>query len=342
MRRLVIGHSDLDGVSLFLLFDYFEIPTSDRLALDYEDLEKDNIIWYALTFDEIFFIDITPSGLFLDSLLDSDVTFFVFDHHEERVQPLLELPESPQYKIYYDADECGTSLFYKSILGDFDHPETKRIPQTNSVLEYFIQLVKIYDLWMIDHELWEEALSLNRVYYASRNYNEQNTYSMALPFLKAQYKKFTILNEWKWLKSEEEIITRSQKIEQESYEKATAVMEKRLDTKGRTFLIAPMRSKISLICAYILYENPDTDYMIVINTYGGGINGKLSGRSSRGFDCTSIAALNGHKPAAGGRVLVSDAYELWQNQFACLKYNDEYSEGESYLTYTKEATQTAV
>lgn len=314
--RVFIGQTDLDGSGFVVLLDYFQIPYDDILIEEYSFFDDDQKIDYALSFKELIFIDFSPDQRMADKLLEQKKQWKVFDHHEGETRSFLkELPESNLYEINIDMEECGTSLFFK----EFIAPNTRRI---KPIVKEYVNLIKTYDMWKQDDPLWEEALNLNRIFYRMRNYNALVEYEAMIPFLEAQIRKFQYRSFWTWTEKELQIIKSVKEREKKVYEEGKQTLHFRKDHRGKLFGVWDGPSKISLTCSAFLKEYPELDYIIAINTWGG-LSGKMSFRSSRGFNCNEISVANGHDAAAGSQIDVDLIMEFINNKELCFAYKDE-------------------
>lgn len=325
-KRIALGNPDLDGISSYILAGYFEIEFDDILIVDYSFFDSPDHKNYVLGFEEIFFIDFAPDEAFYNEMIKRGIYFWIFDHHEsDTSQFLFQLPkDDSKYKIYIDLAECGTSLFFKEYL----RPQLKRI---KPIVKQFVHRVWTYDCWQIDSPDWEEGLSLNRVCYGQQNWGETGILAYKL-FIDKQTRKLQSVDEWFWTKEEQEIIERTRKREVEILEEARPKLQKREDERGKIFGVIDIAYKISLTAHALLKENPDLDYIIVVNRYGG-FNGKLSFRSNGElFDCNNLFVAHGHSGAAGGTLSPDEVIDLLSGKIWCLTYNEDFEkDGKKYL-----------
>lgn len=186
-------------------------------------------------------------------------------------------------------------------------------------------MVNTYDLWDKESELWNDAKDLSNVLYGLVDYGQDSIVMKLKPFYDLMSKKFDKLDHWRWTQKEKNVLERAHAREQEMYEKAMSTISFREDVRGKYFGVIMIPSKVSLVASRILEEEDYLDYLVVINTYGG-LTGKLSFRSSRGFVCHDICVANGHDAASGGQITPDEAKEFWENEDLSFRYNDQYDE----------------
>jgi oligoribonuclease NrnB/cAMP/cGMP phosphodiesterase (DHH superfamily) len=309
MKKLLCSHVDLDGLgSVILQRSYADIIPFDKvITLDYgfEELPETRMLFEE--YDEIVIVDLSCSSSFFQEI-GNRRKIFIFDHHET----------SSWLKGYrgscHDDTRCGTKIFYEEYL----LPKLRRVSKTT---EQFVNLVDTYDRWQIDSPYWEAALSLNRVMFSWANYNDR-TISSHNAFIKTEAKKIREAPSWYWTDAERISIEQSREIEDRVYRQAKKDIKLRMDRRGCSFGILPMRSKISLTLSRLLRDDyPTLDYILVVNTFDAPPF-KISLRSARGFDCTALAGTGGHKAAAGGTFTPEICSALLKEQ-VCLAYKDD-------------------
>lgn len=322
--KIFLGNSDLDSGSIYVLLNYYKIPYNEAYITEYDFFENESAMNYVMTYDEIFFVDFAPSEWMLNELLERNKKFYVFDHHEPGLELMKDLPESENYKIYIDLERSGTEIFYD----EFIKPNLVRV---KPIVEYFVEMVSGYDLWKKDQEIWEEALNLNRIFYGLMNFNEED-YPRIEPFVRTQTTKLQTSNEWFWTDKEKKLIKKAEERETQMMALAEETLSERVDSKGKKFGVIALPSKISLGANYILETYENLDYVIAINTWGGGINGRLSFRSRGDFNCNDLCCAEGHDAAAGGQLQVDEALKFYNGTIRSILYNDEYEKtGEKFL-----------
>lgn len=270
---------------------------------------------FVSEFNTIVIADLTLNQEKVNNWINDGKTVNIFDHHSA-TQWIEEYAGS-----VWDQNRSGTKIFWEEFL-------RPKIGRYKPIIDEFVELVDTYDLWKKDSSLWEEAKDLNNVLYGVINYSEKDLLDKIMPFYDLMSKKFSKLDNWRWTKKEIDVINRAHLREEEMYTKAMNTISYREDSKGKLFAVIMISSKISLVSSRILEEQDFLDYLIVINTYGG-ITGKLSFRSSRGFICHDICVANGHDAASGGKISPEDAKEFWDDESLSFKYNDEYNDESS-------------
>lgn len=118
MKDLLITHCDLDGISPIILmnltgrdFFYKSIEISEVTDTFNELFETDLSIY-----ENIYIIDLTIQKEIYEKLIEKELNFKVFDHHETHLY-------ANEYKNVlvkthlYDRQTCGTELFYEYLKG---------------------------------------------------------------------------------------------------------------------------------------------------------------------------------------------------------------------------------
>ena len=316
-RVAYIGNADLDSISAKILVQHFGLPCDKHFIVEYDIFEHQEELDKLLEYDELMFVDFSPDENFADQLLDHpEIHWKVFDHHESH-KFLLDLPPSDQYEIHIDMDEVGTSLFFR----EFIIPRFKDI---KPIVYRFVELVKGYDGWQIDTPIWEEALSLNRLCYKQYNFNASDAESSFDLFVYKQTRKLRIADEWFWTKMEKELIDQARQREEDVLSESRKKLQIRKDSRGSMFGLFSAKSKISLTCHALLRENPELDYIICINTWGG-ITGKLSFRS-RDFNLHQLCFAAGHTVASGGQLEPDEAIRLLEGEYIAIQYREDVPE----------------
>lgn len=321
MRKLLISHTDLDGLGAIVLAKLYNdvLQFDDMICRDY-DFELDEEQFEVLkTFNEIVIADLSMCKEKTEELRQLGIKILFFDHHE-KANWLAEDPDA-----VFSMESSGTKLFWNSYVKTF----IKRYPP---IVEEFVTLVDTYDLWKQDDLLWEEAKNLNYLLYGTKNYNETDNIVASEKFIDLLEKKFRYQTNWYLTPREREIVDRSNKKEQEVFEKSMKNLQVRIDKKGKLFGLFPIASKISIVCSRILKEEENLDYIVAVNSWGG-INGKLSFRSRNGFNCNDLEVAGGHSAAAGAMISADLALKVLEDPAYAFTYKEDF---------TKEDEKTAV
>jgi len=314
MSKLLVSHLDLDGFGCIILalkfndilnFDSFE-------SADYGFEKEEENKSFMLGFDDIIITDLSISKDSYEELFKGKVNISILDHHAN-TSWVESLPGS-----IWDTSRSGTKIFWEEYI-------KPKIGRYSSIIEEFVERVDTYDLWKTDSPLWEEAKNLNNILYSMKNWGTSNNLQSSYPFINFMLTKLEKLENWRWTDRETSIIEKSNKREASMLSKAQSTLSKRKDTRGNIFGVFSLPSKISLVASEILKENEDLDYLVVVNAYRG-INGKLSIRSNKGFNCTELKVADGHEAAAGANIGEDNALEFLNNDNISLVYNDERPE----------------
>lgn len=262
------------------------------------------------SYRKVVFTDMSIPMEHHNKLIEAGVDVSYYDHHiaAEHLQDY--------EKMTFDLDKSGTRLFWEFYV----KPRLQRFPP---IVEEFVTLVDTYDIWRQESELWQTAKNLNSVLYGIRNYGETNFFESYEPFFALMVNKFKHFPHWRETDQERRLIERSEQREQDVYNKARETMSLRVDSRGKTFGVFAVPSKISLVASRILSEEPELDYLVIVNTWGG-VTGKLSFRSREKFNCNDLGAANGHDVAAGGEILPELAVEFLNDVTLAFTYNEDF------------------
>jgi len=316
IKKLFVSHSDLDGAGCLAIARHFndKLKFTAMISRDYDFELDEEDFEYMKTFNEIIIADLSIKEEKTKELRELGIIVRFFDHHESAVWLKDEKDSS------YNLDYCGTYLFWNDYVKKF-------ISRYPLIIDEFVSLVNVYDLWKQEDELWERAKNLNSVLYGVKNYSAGSNYYKMLPFFELFEQKISHLTEWTETRKEKLLVAKSNKREQDMYEKAVKNMTIREDKKGKLFGTFALVSKISVVCSRILQEQENLDYIVCFNTWGG-LTGKLSFRSQEGFNCNDLGSAHGHDCAAGGRISPDMAIKVMENMDYVFTYNEDYDEND--------------
>jgi len=307
-KSVLLTHSDLDGTGCLVVTDYFNLDFTRVKVCNYEEMSDDEYFCMLSDFDEVWYADFSPETESLyNRLIEAEKTVFIFDHHESSKWV------KGKENCFHDDNKCGTKLFY-------EYFRTRRDP---TILKDFIELVNVYDLWLLEDPRREEAENLNRILYGSLQY-----YFKGL----SRYKRFVgeiIIklksgrDRWFLDDSDNGKIARAIEKEAKEFAKALKMLQRRVDSKGNTFGVFKACSKISQSCSKLLNSLTDVSYVICLNTWDG-MNGKFSIRSRKDdFNLLQLEGCKGHEEAAGGSLSPGDALKFWEGKIYDFPYLEE-------------------
>ncbi len=322
MNRVLVSHTDLDGIGCIVVAKFFEALTKQEsfdhyMSENYGLEEKPEVLEQLLMSDEIFFTDLSCNKEFLDKLLAAGKKVSIYDHHDSSLWLLEE--HHPNLTVFHDLTRSGAEIF-------FEEYYAKKYNRNKASIIQFVRLVGTYDLWKTTNELWETALSLNRILFKQYIWDKKGV-DAAAPFINRQTSKLLAESTFEFNDSEKYIIQEEIEKEDRYFDKAVACMKIRKDSRGKLFAVSSLPGKISIVASRIL-NHPDyeaLDYIIIANSYRG-LSGKLSARSNKGFDCTELSCFHGHTAAAGTEVTVDQAKRLFEEPFAMNYKEDEKDE----------------
>lgn len=316
-KSILISHVDLDGIAPIILAIYFNDYFNEIEMRDYGDFDNLEVQdeFLKKDYQHICLTDYSFPKNFLERILaNRRVQVEIYDHHE--TSSYMKEMDYPNLTVFHDIERCGTRLYFEEKLKKF----YSRIPL---IINQFVDRVDTYDIWRTDTELWEEALNLNRVYYGMKPYGEKDNLKGSLDFISSTLDKFDRFDDWKWKDNEKAKIDKAIQMEEKAYQDAKKIFQIRKDTRGLTFGLTKMGSKISIASMRFLKENPNLDYIVVLNTYNPDKLG-VSYRSEK-IDCTEALFVNGHPGAAGGSLPNAIYWDLfWKGTINSLPWNNEY------------------
>ena len=325
MKKLHVTHSDLDGFGNLVLNYYFKEKFDLELSMNYSDFDREDFDYNIFkNFDEVIFTDFSPNQKALDIMIENNIKLTVIDHHESfynlylENKSKLESLNTNNIEIVFDNKKSGTKLYYEYLVRKHNK---SRIPK---IVNDIVELVDTYDLFKTDSEIWESALSLNRLLWTNYNwmFKDDLTTRKFSKILKLITTKIDTLSSFEFNIYEKNSINSTRDRELDTYKKTISNMLLRTDSKGFKFGVVRMKSQVSITCNTILKNYPKIDYLLVINEYDKN-DLKLSGRS-REFNLLKLNYLRGHKQASGSEPLESEFLEkLWLGkEFYELGYKD--------------------
>lgn len=314
-KKLLVSHIDLDGFGGLFLAKYFNdvLNFNYFMVADYGFADDPDNWAYLTSMEEIIFSDLSLSEEHTKMLReDHGIKVRFFDHHS-KADWLANDEDS-----VFDLDRCGTKLFWE----EYVKPRIGRYPV---IIDEFVTLVDTYDLWKDTDPLWTQSKNLNSVMIGLRDWGCSDPIEASASFYALFERKIEKLKHWTETDQELRIIEKSNKREEDLFQKAKKNLMVRVDSKGKIFGVFALQAKISLVCARILKEEENLDYVVAFNTYGG-LTGKLSFRSRGGFNCNDIGVSNGHDAAGGGQISVPDSFKFLETPTLAFTYNESYDE----------------
>lgn len=324
MSSLLIFHTDLDGIGVGVLQEYFNLPFDKVLSCDYGFEADTAILEFMNNADEIVFADISiPENLY-NSLIQKGKKIFIFDHHETSKWT------QDKENCVWDDKRSGTKIF-------FDEYIKKLHSRYKPIVQEFVNLVDIYDRWDLKSPLREMSEDLQRVFVNMGEWNIKDAIVRHARFTRLMVRKFDKENNFNWGVVEKYHIKLARASEEKAYKSAVDILQIRKDNRGRKFAVFYAWGKISMTChKFLNIDNLDVDYIICAQTFHNEW-GVLSLRSREGqFDLLQLAGVNGHKAAAGAELTSDDAHRLIDENM-CFKYKDEIkNENDAIIEMCKE------
>ena len=306
--------ADLDGVSSYLLIEFFAIKFDMIEIFDYKKRDEDEeaFINKMKEYDDITFIDCSPTQNILSKILGKRIT--IYDHHDGSAW--IKDIKDENLKVFHDQTRCGTKIFFEEYVQDL-------FPRYPEIIDEYVTLVNTYDMWKIDDPLWESAKDLNYLMYRMFNWSaEKDGYYKYKRFFQSMLKKFDNDEKIIYTDREKELIQMARAKEEEMYNQAKQMMQIRKDSKDKTFGLIYLPSNISIVCSRLLRDMNELDYIICINTYKNSWE-KMSCRAIKGkFNTTDLEIFEGHIEASGAGANFSkqDIMDFWTGKIQSLEY----------------------
>lgn len=294
MSKVLITHTDLDGIGCAILAIYFD--NFDYIySINYNSIDEFiDIINIFSSENQYVITDLSLSEeQFCRINKISNVT--IIDHHKSSNY-------LQKYKNQFiDVSKCGTKLFYEKYYKSINK---------NSKIDKFVEIVNINDLWLFNKYNFEINYNLNRLFIEMKNnseftekiqliYNRGLTNSIYKSFIELIINKFLSKSSvFDYSINDLELIDNQKQLENQSKKYAEEFLEIRTDINGNKFgLTGVINGLTSLIGSYLLNKYSELKYIVL---YFPNYLKVLSVRSVNDFDCTQIPNINGHKNASAG------------------------------------------
>jgi oligoribonuclease NrnB/cAMP/cGMP phosphodiesterase (DHH superfamily) len=309
-KNILISHTDLDGICTPILAWNFDLPFDKIVCYDYGFEDEAASVQLLSDSDNIVVADLALSPALHDELLRKGKTVRVFDHHETSRWI------DGCTGCVWDGKRSGTKIF-------FDEYVKPRIGRYRPVVREFVDLVDVYDRWDLESPLRPMSEDLQRVFVKYGNWDLDDALARHDRFIMAMLRKLQKDSRLVWNNVELMYIRDAKASEDKAYNEALAMLQIRVDGKGRRFGIFSAWGKISMTCHRMLNaDNMDVDYLAVAQTFHGKW-GAMSLRSREGkFDLTELAGVAGHKASAGATLTPEDAQRFMRENL-CFRYKSD-------------------
>jgi oligoribonuclease NrnB/cAMP/cGMP phosphodiesterase (DHH superfamily) len=301
-----ITDSDLDGISCTILAHHYIEPLCKKftpICTGERDMSEVPEDVFESDIDIVLFTDIAPTLELVKTLQEHSKKIIIVDHHETSKNILDEL-NIPNY--YYSEDSCGAMLLYDLIIGD---------SRRKRVVDRFIHLVNVYDTWKDTHDDWENAKDLHYLKNASTDWfcsMGDSDYFKNIFFIEKTLDKFGNKEKFFFTYDELKKIKKERLGEKKSYIHAKKKLERRVDSRGNTYIYIECPNKVSIV-GNILLKEYDVDYALCRSTYKDAVElMSFSLRSAKGMNIREIAELyggGGHESASGFKAKDKQEYE---------------------------------
>jgi oligoribonuclease NrnB/cAMP/cGMP phosphodiesterase (DHH superfamily) len=280
---LILTDSDNDGSGCRVLFQYFLGSKVRIIQTSASDVNHvlDEEARAVEQFSIIGFADLCCDEEHFTKFLAEKEQVFLWDHHP-RAEVIQNSPD-----IHWDINRCSARIVY-DWFGNYTSP----------VMERYVELVQIFDLWKDSHPDFREALDLNNLlfwYRRQKNYDPSHD-----RFVETQIEKIRFWDSWDYLDVEKKVIREEREKEAKYLKKALKDMKIREDSEGHRYAFFELPAKLSYVAHTILTQNPDLDFILAKSSFERDRN-KFSLRS-KNLPVNGIAQSfggGGHKQAAG-------------------------------------------
>ena len=302
-KTIRVSHTDADGTVPFILDKFFNITFAKSISTNYgENLELESI--QSGLYDNIIYTDFTPSENIRKAITEKQMNVIVFDHHiavKDEMETFVKEYGSDKIVYVFDNDRCGTKIYYDYLM-DNGYKD-----KTNSVVEYIVNLIDVYDLYKVKDPLFKEAEKCNRLLYSTCAWyilkteptNRIEAYKF---FINSMLWKMQNADNFFFNKIEIEKINKDIKKENDIFNElianASTEISTRKDSEGKYFAVFNCNSKISAVAHKLMEKYKKLDYCVIINQYDEN-EPKISLRSRDDFDLLRLNHTKGHKLACG-------------------------------------------
>lgn len=314
--RILVFHTDLDGIAVSILADYFRLSFDARMSLDYGFEEDADAMARIRGADEIVMADLSPSPEFYEELVGGGKSVIVFDHHDTSEWI------SGKPGCAWDAGRSGTMIF-------FDEYAKPRAGRFAPAAGEFASLVDAYDRWALDSPFRAMSEDLQRVFVGIGEWQIDDPLARHARFTKSMLRKLRAGGHFAWNAVDLMHIRRARESEERAYGEASARLQMRIDSHGRRFGVFSAWGKISMTCHRLLnIDRIDADYLVCAQTFHDKW-GVLSLRSREGeFDLLDLAGAAGHHASAGAQLTPDGAKRLLRERLS-LAYRADVDDGGS-------------
>lgn len=307
--KYFVHHVDLDGFGCWCFYKLFlEHQGWVCVSANYGEMEQGSLLHKKLTAADVevlYFADITPSKVILQDVDNSIV--YVVDHHRAACEAISE--EHPLvHMVPFDLmdNNSGTSLLFDRT-PFCEEVGWGRLDEALQLWKPFSDRVRVYDLWLDDHELWKEAVHLQQLWVRfsfSRATSKvfDQTHTVWFRMLKERFAQDVVPQNY-WMKLSEreyQIAATFDKEFPSQVRQCARNLRTYRDNKDNLYGAFACGSRNSLVCAELLKLYPELKYIICVNSYHAAF-GQVSARTraDRDFDCRTLENFGGH-PAASG------------------------------------------
>jgi oligoribonuclease NrnB/cAMP/cGMP phosphodiesterase (DHH superfamily) len=314
-NTILLSHTDADGLGSVILAQNFDLAFDKIVCYDYGFEDETNAIQVLYDSDNVVVADLALTPELHDKLLAQGKTVHVFDHHESS-QWIQGRPN-----CCWDNKRSGTKIF-------FDEYVKPRVGRYRPVVREFVDLVDVYDRWDLASPLRPLSEDLQRVFVKYGNWDLDDALIRHDRYITAMIRKLQKDDHFGWNNVELMYIRDAKASEDRAYNEALAMLQIRVDNKGRRFGVFSAWGKISMTCHRMLnVDNMNIDYLICAQTFHNKW-GTMSFRSREGkFDLMELAGVEGHKASAGATLTPEDAQRFMREDL-CFRYKSDLKNSE--------------
>lgn len=261
--KVLITHTDLDGLGTIALCKYYAIHYDKIFFLDYDDLQNNKFDLDNLNECSVIdFVDFSPSSEALRTYIEShNITCTILDHHDTAKETIEGWSYPSKYFKYGGQEKSGTYLY-------LEHLKDTLAIEVKPCIQKFVELVNVYDNWILDSPDRPLSEDLNRLFSKVQNYSiKEKSYEKYKFFIDLMLKKFEYPT-FSFTAWELEKIEAVKQAEEKAYQGVIhSKIHTRKDSYGRNFSIIEASSKVSYICNRMLEQFKGLSYIICLNSY---------------------------------------------------------------------------
>lgn len=278
MKKLLITHTDLDGISPILLLkltgEKFDFKTGEPSEIEsiFEEL-KPTLDKY----DQIYFTDLTVPMSVYEYINENNLNVLVFDHHGTHKDFADGFKYTTIEVELNGRKTCGTELFYEYLKGIYPTLKTKKIKE-------YVELVRQLDTYTFESDIPKKLENIRTVYGRDE-------------FIKVMKRRLLSKKENFEFNAFEKKFIKLKQQEIENYLTKKNEQLKKYLINDKTIGVVFCEKYKSELGNYLCEMNPEIEFVVMIDTCKA-----ISYRGIGNADVASFATIyggGGHKLASG-------------------------------------------